>query len=252
MKRICFLSLKGGTGKTTTVFNVSIQLAQKGLRVLAIDLDPQGYLTCSFGESTSAGRKNVHDVIKGAPIKEAIRETKSGVHLIAADLELTTADLDMKDSGREFFMKKALSNVNNYDVVVFDCCPFMGILSVNALVASDELVIPTEPEFLAMRGVRQLYLKVVQLIQKELNPELNFSGVVITKYDGRKKNHKETAEKLSKLFPDKVFDTKIRTNVALANSSAVGVSIFDFAPESNGAADYAQLTDEILQRYGLS
>ena len=108
MKRICFLSLKGGTGKTTTVFNVSSQLAKQGLRVLAIDLDPQGYLTCSFGESTSAGRKNVHDVINGTPIKEAIRETKSGVHLIAADLELTTADLDMKNSGREFFMQNAL------------------------------------------------------------------------------------------------------------------------------------------------
>ena len=90
MKRLCFLSLKGGTGKTTTSFNVSIQLAKKGLKVLAIDLDPQGYLTVSYGESTAAGRKNVHDVIKGTPIREAIRETKSGVHLLAADLELTT------------------------------------------------------------------------------------------------------------------------------------------------------------------
>ena len=128
----------------------------------------------------------------------------------------------------------------------------MGILSVNALVASDELIIPTEPEFLAMRGVRQLYLKVVQLIQKELNPNLQFSGVVITKYDGRKKNHKETTEKLNKLFPDKVFDTKISTNVALANSSAVGVSIYDFAPDSNGATDYTSLTNEIISRYQLA
>lgn len=251
MKKICFLSLKGGTGKTTTAFNVATQLAKQGKKVLAIDLDPQGYLTCSFGESTAAGRKNVHDVINGVPIKESIRETKSGVHLIAADLELTTADLDMKEDGREFFMRNALKNVSGYDVVVFDCCPFMGILSVNALVASDELIIPTEPEFLAMRGVRQLYLKVVQIIQKELNPALQFSGVVVTKFDARKKNHRETSDKIAKLFPDKVFSTKIRTNVALANATAAGVSIYDFAPESNGAADYAALTDEVVKRYGL-
>lgn len=251
MKKICFLSLKGGTGKTTTAFNVATRLTQLGKKVLAIDLDPQGYLTCSFGESTAAGRKNVHDVINGVPIKEAIRETKSGVHLIAADLELTTADLDLKDDGREFFMRNALKNVTGYDVVVFDCCPFMGILSVNALVASDELIIPTEPEFLAMRGVRQLYLKVVQIIQKELNPSLQFSGVVITKFDARKKNHRETSDKIAKLFPDKVFNTKIRTNVALANATAAGVSIYDFAPDSNGAADYAALTDEVVKRYEL-
>ncbi|TNE70556.1 ParA family protein [bacterium] len=251
MKKICFLSLKGGTGKTTTAFNVATQLANQGLKVLAIDLDPQGYLTCSFGESTAAGRKNVHDVINGVPIKEAIRETKSGVHLIAADLELTTADLDMKNEGREFFMRKALEKVTGYDVVVFDCCPFMGILSVNALVASDELIIPTEPEFLAMRGVRQLYLKVVQIIQKDLNPDLEFSGVVVTKFDSRKRNHRETSEKIAKLFPDKVFETKIRTNVALANATAAGVSIFDFAPDSNGATDYKALTDEVVKRYGL-
>jgi chromosome partitioning protein len=127
----------------------------------------------------------------------------------------------------------------------------MGILSVNALVASDELIIPTEPEFLAMRGVRQLYLKVVQIIQKELNPSLQFSGVVVTKFDARKKNHRETSEKITKLFPDKVFQTKIRTNVALANATAAGISIYDFAPDSNGAADYAALTDEVVKRYEL-
>jgi chromosome partitioning protein len=251
MKRLCFLSLKGGTGKTTTSFNVSIQLAKKGLKVLAIDLDPQGYLTVSYGESTAAGRKNVHDVIKGTPIREAIRETKSGVHLLAADLELTTADLDMREDGREFFMRKALEKVSGYDVVIFDCCPFLGILSLNALVAADELIIPTEPEFLAMRGVRQLYLKVVQLIQKELNPGLEFSGVVVTKFDSRKRNHKDIQQKLKKLFPTQMFETHIRTNVALANASAQGVSIFDFDPFSNGAMDYEELTEEIMKRYEL-
>lgn len=251
MKRLCFLSLKGGTGKTTTSFNVSIQLAKKGLKVLAIDLDPQGYLTVSYGESTAAGRKNVHDVINGTPIHQAIRETKSGVHLLAADLELTTADLDIHQQGREFFMRNALEKVTNYDVVIFDCCPFMGILSLNALVASDDLIIPTEPEFLAMRGVRQLYLKVVQMIQKELNPNLEFSGVVVTKFDARKRNHKDIHAKLKKLFPSQIFNTKIRTNVALANATAQGLSIFDFDPFSNGAMDYEELTEEIIKRYHL-
>lgn len=250
MKRICFLSLKGGTGKTTTVFNVSTALAKQGLKVLAIDLDPQGYLTCSFGESTSEGRKNIHDVFKGTPIRQAIRETESGVHLIAADLELTTADLDLTGEGREYNLRNALENID-YDVVVFDCCPFLGILSMNALVASDELVIPTEPEFLAMRGVRQLYLKVVQLVQRELNPELTFSGVVITRFDTRKKIHHETAFKIARMFGEKVFDTRIRTNVALAQASANAVPVFDHAPNSNGAQDYNALAEEIMERYEL-
>lgn len=251
MKKICFLSLKGGTGKTTTVFNVSTELASRGLRVLAVDLDPQGYLTCSFNESTSAGRKSVLDVIRGVPVHEAIRKTDSGVHLLAADLELTTADLDMTDDDREYYMKKALDGVKSYDVVVFDCCPFLGILSVNALVASDELIIPTEPEFLAMRGVRQLYLKVVQLIQRELNKDLNFSGVVITRFDTRKRIHRQTAEKMSSMFSDKVFNTKIRTNVALTESGMKGMAVKQFLPNSNGAADYEALTNEIVNRYQL-
>lgn len=251
MKRICFLSLKGGTGKTTTAFNVSTQLAASGLRVLAIDLDPQGYLTYSFNESTSAGRKSVHDVIKGTPVHQAIRKTDTGVHLLAADLELTTADLDLKGEDRAYFMKRALANVTNYDVVIFDCCPFLGILSVNALVASDELIIPTEPEFLAMRGVRQLYLKVVQLIQRELNPQLSFSGVVVTRYDMRKRIHQQMAEKMETMFPDKVFTTKIRTNVALAESGMKGIPVTQYRPNSNGAKDYAALTNEIIERYHL-
>lgn len=250
MKRICFLSLKGGTGKTTTVFNTATQLAAKGLRVLAVDLDPQGYLTCSFGESTSAGRKSVMDVIRGTPLHQAIRETDTGVHLLAADLDLTTADLDLTGENREYFIKNALEGVD-YDVIVFDCCPFLGILSVNALVASDELIIPTEPEYLAMRGVRQLYLKVVQIINRELNPSLTFSGIVITRFDSRKKIHQATAEKMASMFPDQLFKTKIRTNVALAESSMNSTPITDFKPSSNGASDYRNLTEEIADRYEL-
>lgn len=244
------MSLKGGTGKTTTVFNTATQLARRGLKVLAVDLDPQGYLTCSFGESTSAGRKSVMDVIRGVPLHEAIRETESGVHLLAADLELTTADLDLAGDNREYFIKNALEDVD-YDLIVFDCCPFLGILSVNALVASDELIIPTEPEYLAMRGVRQLYLKVVQIINRELNPALTFSGIVITRYDSRKNIHRTTVEKMESMFPEQMFKTKIRTNVALAESSMNSQPVTEFRPSSNGAIDYKDLTDEIEERYGL-
>lgn len=250
MKRFTFLSLKGGTGKTTTVFNIVCNLADQGYKVLAVDLDPQGYLTCSFGESTSAGRKNVRDVFEGKPARQAIRVTDSGVHLLAADLELTTADFDFKEEGREFKIKKAIEGLN-YDVVVFDCCPFLGILSLNALVASDELIIPTEPEFLAMRGVRQLYLKVLQLVQSDLNPELNFSGVVITRFDTRKNIHKETSGKIGQMFSDKIFPTRIRTNVALSAATKEGVPVKKFAPNSNGAEDYQNLTREIIDRYAL-
>ena len=244
------MSLKGGTGKTTTSFNVSCNLAARGLKVLAVDLDPQGYMTWSFGESTSAGRKNVNDVMRGTPVREAIRVTKAGVHLLAADLELTTADLELQAENREFLIQKAVEGLN-YDVVVYDCCPFLGILSVNALVASDDLIIPTEPEYLAMRGVRQLYLKVVQLIKKDLNPGLEFSGVVITRFDSRKNVHKRTAEKIDKMFPGKVFSTFIRTNVALAEAGVKSMPVAQFAPSSNGAIDYLSLTEEIVHRYGL-
>jgi len=250
MKKICFLSLKGGTGKTTTVFNVSANLAERGYKVLAVDLDPQGYLTSSFGESTTGSRKSVDDVIKGVPARQAIRKTESGVFLLAGDLELTTADLEMQQEQREFILRNALEKVD-YDVVVFDCCPFLGILSLNALVAGDELIIPTEPEFLAMRGVRQLYLKVVQIVQNDLNPELNFSGVVITRFDTRKNIHKATADKIDRMFSDKIFDTKIRTNVKLAESSSKSVPVKQLDAACNGAIDYDALTDEIIDRYQL-
>jgi len=250
MKKICFLSLKGGTGKTTTVFNVAANLADEGYSVLAVDLDPQGYLTSSFGESTSGGRKSVNDVIKGLPVQQAIRSTKSGVHLLAGDLDLTTADLELQNEGREFILREALSGVD-YDVIVFDCCPFLGILSLNALVAADELIIPTEPEFLAMRGVRQLYLKVVQLVQNDLNPELDFSGVVITRFDTRKNIHKATSSKIEQMFSDKIFDTRIRTNVKLAESTSKSIPVKALDKNCNGALDYGSLTGEVIERYNL-
>jgi chromosome partitioning protein len=251
MTSICFLSLKGGTGKTTTSFNVAANLAAQGYKVLAVDLDPQGYLTCSFGESTSAGRKNVNDVFNGStPVNEAIRVTDCGVHLLAGDLGLTTADLEMTEEDREFIMRDALEDVN-YDVVIFDCCPFLGILSLNALVASDHLIIPTEPEFLAMRGVRQLYLKTVQLVQNRLNPDLEFSGVVVTRFDTRKNIHKRISGKMGDMFEDKVFETRIRTNVALAEATADSTPIREYDARSNGAVDYENLTKEIIERYEL-
>ena len=250
MKKICFLSLKGGTGKTTTATNVAAILSRHGKKVLAIDLDPQGYMTASLGESTTAGRKNILDVFKGTQVREAIRVTECGVHLLAADLELTTADLDMRDEGREYLISEAIQGLD-YDVIVFDCCPFLGVLSLNALVAADELIIPTEPEFLALRGVRQLYLRVVQMVQRDLNPNLNFSGVVVTRFDSRKKMHNETAAKMEKLFKEQIFDTKIRTNVALSVAGSKSKPVIDFAPHSNGAKDYTALTEEIEKRYGL-
>jgi chromosome partitioning protein len=250
MKILTFLSLKGGTGKTTTVYNVSCELARRGKRVLAVDLDPQGYLTYSFGEGTAGGRKSVFDVINGMPVREAIRETKSGVHLLAADLELTTSDLTMREAGREYVMKNAIQGLP-YDVCVFDCCPYLGILSLNALVAAQDLIIPTEPEFLAMKGVRQLYLKVVQMVQRELNPELRFSGVVITRYDSRKSSHKTTSEKLHQLFKDQMFNTRIRNNVAISVATSLTLPVFAYDRNSNGAKDYAALTDEIVLRYNL-
>jgi chromosome partitioning protein len=250
MKILTFLSLKGGTGKTTTVFNVACELSRRGKRVLAVDLDPQGYLTYSFGEGTAGGRKSVTDVINGMPVREAIRETKSGVHLLAADLELTTADLTMREPGREFVMRHAIKDLN-YDVCVFDCCPYLGILSLNALVAAEDLIIPTEPEFLAMKGVRQLYLKVVQMVQRDLNPDLKFSGVVITRYDARKGSHKTTSEKLHQLFKDQMFTTRIRNNVAISVATSLTLPVHDHDKHSNGAADYSALTTEIMERYGI-
>lgn len=250
MKIITFLSLKGGTGKTTTVFNVACELSRRGKRVLAVDLDPQGYLTYSFGEGTAGGRKSVLDVINGMPVREAIRETKSGVHLLAADLELTTSDLTMREAGREYILRKAVEGLN-YDVCVFDCCPYLGILSLNALVAAEDLIIPTEPEFLAMKGVRQLYLKVVQMVQRDLNPALKFSGLVITRFDVRKGAHKQMAEKLRSLFKEQMFETKIRNNVAVSVATSLSKSAAEHDKSSKGAQDYAALTDEIVQRYVL-
>ena len=242
---IAILSQKGGTGKTTSVRTLTDVLRRLDLRVLAIDLDPQGNLSDYFDVDPEAS-PTVGDVLAGrAKAREAIHDD-----VIPANLSLAEAELALAGKmGRELTLKRALKDVKkNYDVIFLDCPPTLGLLTVNALVAADWALLSAEAQYFAMQGVEQA-LEVVELARDSLNPELEWLGVVFNIADMRTIHSRDAYQALREEFEDKVFDTSIRQSIAYAESAERGVSILDHRPDLGD--DYISLADELLARLGL-
>ncbi|NER12071.1 AAA family ATPase [Leptobacterium flavescens] len=250
---ISIANFKGGVGKTTTAINLAAGLKAKGKKTLLIDVDPQANLTQSLG---------IHDQIEASVYhvlhKEAFgEETKledvlvsaSGLDLIPSSLELAGAELELASVyGREQILDQLISSLKTYDFVFIDCPPSMGMLTINALVSSDFVMIPLQAEFLPLKGVRS-FLKHLELIRK-LNKRIELLGFLLTRYDHRKKMNRQVREELETEFnSDKVFKTVIRTNIALANAQEKGIDIFSYDKNTNGAIDYASLTEEFLSKF---
>jgi chromosome partitioning protein len=244
---ITVLSQKGGTGKTTTVRTLTDVFRRLGLDTLCVDLDPQGNLSDYFDVPADAS-PTVADVLAGqARAADAVYEES----ILPANLGLAEAELILAGKmGREMTLKRGLRDVKRrYDLVVIDCPPSLGLLTVNALVAADHALISSEAEYFSLQGVEQA-LEVVELAKESLHPELDWLGVVLNIADLRLIHAREALQQLRSRFGEKVFDTVIRRSVRYAESAERGVSILDYAPDLG--SDYLALAGEILGRLGFA
>lgn len=245
-KIIALSNHKGGVGKTTSTISLGAALHQEGYSVLLVDLDPQANLTQSLRLLEEDPAKTIYGAIRGlAPLQ--VKSIAEGFDVIPSTLDLSGAEIELSaETGREYILKELLETVkDNYDFILIDSPPSLGLLTLNALTASDEVLIPLQAEYLATQGLTKL-MEVVEKIQKRINRSLKIGGVFITQYDGRKVLNRNVAEAVGSHFEKYLLSTKIRDNVALAEAPAAGVDIFRYNPKSNGAEDYLLLAKELL------
>lgn len=251
MRVIAIFNHKGGVGKTTTVANLGAGLVRRGHRVLLVDVDPQACLTVHFGLDPERTERTIYDVLcRDLPFADAVRELEGPALLgVPSHLDLAGAELELATTmGRERLLRDALEGylrgTKGIDYVLFDCPPSLGILTVNALTAADEVFVPLQTEFLALRGVGKLQ-DVVTLVRRRLNPSVRITGILPTLSRTGTLLAREVQEEITRHFGPKVFKTKIRSNVKLAEAPSHGQSIFAYAPGSAGAEDYAALATEV-------
>ncbi|MCL1982333.1 MAG: ParA family protein [Clostridiales bacterium] len=238
---------KGGVGKTTTCCSLVNGLHLCGYKVLGVDLDPQGNLGFCLGVDIESGL-TIYDILKGsAPTREAIQSTGCG-DVLPSNILLSSAELEFNRSGREFILRSALEPVRgDYDFIVIDTPPALSLLTVNAYVTSDSLIIPMVPEVLSLLGISQLK-DTIEVVRKFYNPNLRIFGVLLTKYNKHLnlvKEVEEIASAIAAQLETSILNVKIRNNVAVAEAPAHGQSIISYAPKSNAASDYAALVQEI-------
>ena len=246
---ICLSNQKGGVAKTTTTMNLGAALSEMGNRVLVVDLDPQSNLTMSFGIDVEALPKSIFDVlVHKYPIEHIIQKTPE-CDVAVASIDLAGAELALSSMiGRERTLEKALSSVkNDYDYILIDTPPSLGLLTVNAFTASDEVIVPVQAEYLSLRGLVQLD-NTLQVIREHLNPKVHIGGVLLTMYDGRTIHSREATELLEKTYGDKVMNTRIRKTIRLAEAPVQGSSVLTYESNGNAAAQYRALAQEVVAR----
>ncbi len=246
---IAVLNQKGGVGKTTTAINLGAYLAKAGKRVLLVDFDPQGNATSGLGLRKETIETTSHDILfRPDEIAAAILESSiPGLNVVAANASLAAAEVELVDKPRrELMLKTAIAHLD-YDFILIDCPPALGLLTINALAAADQLLIPVQAEYYALEGLSQL-LSVMQRVRQGLNPGLELFGVVVTMYDGRTSLSGQVHDELKKHFGEKVFKTVIPRNIRLAEAPSHGRSIAEHDKWSKGARAYKQLTREVLKR----
>ena len=249
-KVIAIANQKGGVGKTTTAVNLSSCLAVKGKKVLVIDIDPQGNTTSGLGVDKKGIEKSIYDVvINDEDIKDTLINTKiKNLSLCASNIQLAGAEVELVSvMSRETRMKMAVSKIrDDYDFIIIDCPPSLGLLTVNSLTAADTILVPIQCEYYALEGLSQL-MNTVKLVQRHLNPDLEVEGVVLTMFDARTNLSIQVVEEVKKYFRNKVYRTIIPRNVRLSEAPSYGVPIIMYDPKSRGAECYMDLAEEVIE-----
>lgn len=252
---VALCNQKGGVGKTTTTISLGGALAEYGRTVLMVDFDPQGALSAGLGVNTH-DTTTIYDLLIGREkdVRKAIQPTKvAGIHVIPANIDLSAAEVHLvNEVAREQILARVLKPVlDDYDVVLIDCQPSLGLLTVNALTAAHGVLIPLETEYFALRGVA-LLIDTIDKVRERLNPSIRVDGIIATMFDARTLHAKEVMERVVEAFGDTVMDTVIGKTVKFPDASVAGVPITEFAPNHASAKTYRQLARELIARGSIA
>lgn len=257
---VAITNQKGGVGKTTTAINLGVFLAKKGKKVLLVDLDPQSNLTSGLGfapskeiETPKKFNYSVYNILTGQvePASVFISTNYKNLFLLPAGIELAGAEVELVSAmSRESILKGALDKLRDqFDMIFIDCPPSLGILTINALVASDQAYIPVQCEYFALEGLGQL-INTIKLVKNRLNSKLEIGGVILTMFDSRTNLSKQVTEEIQKFFKERVFETIIPRNVRLSEAPSHGKAILDYDPTSQGYFAYESLAREVIKKLG--
>ncbi len=263
MRRIAIINQKGGVGKTTTAVNLSAALADLGNRVCILDMDPQAHASLHLGVSLDPDQPSIYDCLTDdAELADARVQVDDNLFVVPADIDLAAAEMELAgEVGREIILRDLIARDEaEFDFVIIDCPPSLGVLTLNALTTAGEVFLPMQPHFLALHGLSKL-LRTIEIVAKRLNPVLTLSGIVYCMFDGQTRLAHEVTRDIDEYFENErsqnkwndafSFDTKIRRNVRLAEAPSFGQSIFQYANNSNGAQDYQSLAMEVLEQSTL-
>ncbi len=250
-KIVAFANQKGGVGKTTTCINIAAYLAAMGKKVLVVDMDPQGNATSGLGIDKVEDLKTLYDAISGENDVASVVKTTvvKGLDIIPATVDLAGSEIELVQmDSREKVVRNILNNLrNSYDYIMIDCPPSLGLLTVNALTASDTVAIPIQCEFFALEGLSQL-MNTIKLVRKHLNPTIDVEGVILTMKDSRSNLVAQVSQEIRRFFGQKVYETAIPRNIRLAEAPSHGEPIMIYDARSKGALAYLALTEEFLHR----